>query len=403
MLIRKKITVFILFCLFIGIRVYGVEDESLLLKIGNPKLKNKTMVIFPGNIYSARTGEVISFSEMIAEMKSSRFIYVGETHNSLSIHEIQFKVIEALSGKGKLPCIGMEMFPINFQDVLNKWSLGILTGEKFIREIQWYITWNFNFGYYEQIFNLAKKRKISIYALNIPRSVIKKIRMKGWDSLSEEEQKLLPKPDLLNKEHRALIRKIFETSDIPPQMKGGFLDMAFEGLYRAQSAWDEAMAFYVCKAYRLENKPVVVLVGSGHLLYNLGINRRVFEKNSLPFSTLICVPVSKEKKSVLVSRSLANFVWGIPEEQRPAFPSVGLSLKNFKGLSNIVVSQNPVGGAAKDASFLKGDVILSVDGKVFSDINELRTYLARFRWGESVRFRVLRNGEEKELTLKLSK
>lgn len=397
----KKITAISIFLLTFSI-LCGQEEEDkiLLLKIGDKKLKDKTINVSAGKIYSARAGSHISFQKMIKEMKESEFIYVGETHNSLPMHDIQSKIIQALYEQDRNLSIGLEMFPVSFQEALNKWSMAILSQDEFIRESRWYVNWNFNFGFYEKIFKLAKNNKIPLYALNAPRAIIRKIRMKGWGKLSEDEKKAVPKPDVSHEEHRVLIRTIFESMELPHQMKGGDLDMVFEGLYRAQSAWDEVMAFNALQSREREGRKMVVLVGSGHLLYNLGINRRAYEKNRLPFKTVICVVIPEGKKSIKVARSLADYVWGINEEKMPIFPSIGLSFKKFDRLDNLVIERKPIDGISKNANFEKGDVILSVDGKSFSDINELRIYLAEFNWNDEVKFCLLRNAQQLEVLLK---
>ncbi|MCK4264682.1 MAG: ChaN family lipoprotein, partial [Candidatus Aminicenantes bacterium] len=213
-------------------------------------------------------------------------------------------------------------------------------------------------------------------------------------------KKIVPRPDLSHEEHRMLIRTIFESTELPPQMKGRGLDMMFEGLYRAQSAWDEVMASNALRSSEIEDKRMVILAGSGHLLYNLGINRRAYEKSRLPFKTVICVAVPKEKESVQISRSLANYVWGIEEEDKPIFPSIGLRFKKFDGLENLVIERKPINGVSKNANFEKGDVILSVDREQFTDINELRIYLSGFTWNDEVRFCLLRSAKEIEVLLK---
>ncbi|MDH5704443.1 MAG: ChaN family lipoprotein, partial [Candidatus Aminicenantes bacterium] len=238
------------------------------------------------------------------------------------------------------------------------------------------------------------------YALNAPMEIITKIRMRGWDGLTEEEKKIVPNPDLSHEEHRTLIRTIFEGTELPPQMKGRGLEMAFEGLYRAQSAWDEVMALNAVSAQKIEDKKVIVLAGSGHLIYNLGINRRAYERSHMPYKTVICVTVPEGRERVSVSRSLADYIWAIPEERIPVFPSVGLGIKKFEGLDNLVVESDPISGVALGADFKKGDIILDVDGKSFSDINELRVYLADFKWNDEVRFRLLRNANEVEVLLR---
>lgn len=397
---RKIILILILALAFSLLRGAEEEDKILLLKIGNEKLKDKTMDISAGKIYSLREGTPIPFSKMIKEMREGHFVYVGETHNSLPMHEIQLKIIQALYEQDRKLSVGLEMFPVSFQEVLNKWSMGILLRPEFIRESQWYVNWNYNFGFYENVFKFTKENKIPLYPLNVPRAIIREIRLKGWDSLSEEEKKMVPLPDLSHQEHRSLIRAIFESTELPHQMKGKGLEMAFEGLYRAQSAWDEVMAFNALQAQEKEKGKMVVLAGSGHLIYNLGINRRAYAQSSLPYKTVICVVVPEDRESVKVSRSLADYIWGIPEEKLSAFPSVGLRFKKFDGLQNLVIETKPIDGVAKHADFEKGDVVLSVDGKSFSDINELRIYLAQFKWNDEVEFILLRNAQEIKVLLK---
>jgi S1-C subfamily serine protease len=188
---------------------------------------------------------------------------------------------------------------------------------------------------------------------------------------------------------------------MPHPMQGAGLDKVFEGLYRAQSAWDEVMAKNILNSLEYTRNPMVVLAGSGHLLYNLGINRRANEQNGWPFKTIICVVVPEGRDSIEVSRTLGDYIWGLPAEKRPAYPSYGLSLKRFKGLDNPVVERKPFDGAVLDAGFEKGDVILSIDVHQFKDINTMRTYLAHFTWGDKVEFRVLRDGQVKTVEVVL--
>ena len=376
------------------------KDRYLRLNIGTPGLKDKVLSISQDRLYDMSSGQTVEFSRMIDSLIPSRFIYVGETHNSLPMHQIQAKIIESLYEQDRNLSVGLEMYPVTQQEALKKWSLGILSEKEFIRDGQWYVNWNFHFGFYRDIFREVKKNAIPLYALNVPREIITGIRMKGWEALPEEERELVPKPDLTNQDHRTLIRTIFTSSDLPPQMKGKGLEMAFEGLYRAQTAWDETMARYSLEALEKEGGRIVVLAGSGHLLYNLGINLRAYNKSSLPFKTVVCVVIPEGEESVPVSRSLADYVWGLPEEERPAYPSVGLRFKEFDGLDNLVIERDPIDGVAKGSDFKKGDVLLSVDGKKFTDVNELRTHLAGFNWGEQVTFRLLRDAQEIEVILK---
>ena len=379
-------------------------DPTLTLKIGDPKLKDKTMEVGPGSILSGVTGAAVDFERMIRDMLTSRIVHVGETHDSMPMHELQFQVIRALYARDKHLAVGLEMLPVTVQESLNKWTAGVLTKDEFIREIRWYVNWNFNFGYYEKIFDFAREHRLPIYALNIPREIITKIRMRGWDALSEEEKALIPgTPDVTNQDHRTLIRTVFESSDIPHAMKGPGLDSVFEGLYRAQSTWDEVMGANAVKGVESEGRRVVVCVGSGHLLYNLGLNRRAYERSKMPFKTVIAVAIPAGKKSLMVSRAIGDYVFGLPDEETPAFPTIGLSFKKVDNLENLVVDPKPTDGVAGRSDFEKGDVVLSVDGQAYTDINEIRMALAKLECGGEAKFKILRAGQVKDVSLKCEK
>jgi len=379
----------------------GKPDPTLTLKIGDPRLRDKVMAVAPGGILSGRTGRPVGFERMIDEMMAARIVHVGETHDSMAMHEIEFQVIRALYTRDGRLAIGLEMVPVTLQEARNKWTAGILTRDELLRELEWYVTWNFNFGYYEKIFDFAREHRLPIYALNAPREVIGKIRMRGWDALSDAEKAFFPgPPDLTNQDHRTLIRTVFESSDIPEAMKGAGLDMMFEGLYRGQSAWDEVMGANAVRAAWAEGRRVVVCAGSGHLLYGLGLNRRAYERSKLPARTVIAVEVPAGTKDLTVSRAIGDYVFGLAAPDKPAFPNIGLGLKKVEGLENLVVDPKPTEGASSRAGFEKGDVILSVDGRAYTDINELRLELAKLRCGGEVRFKVLRAGAVKDVALK---
>lgn len=389
----------------VGIQAQEEQQENAprvdiqRLSIGRADLKNKTMDIVPGKILSAATGKEISFDRMIDEMRDVRYVYVGETHNSLPMHDLQFKVAEALYKQDRNLAIGLEMYDVTWQEKLNHWSQGLWTEDEFIHKAGWYVNWNFHFNYYKKIFDLAKDYKIPLYALNAPRPAIRKVRMMGWTALSDDEKAIIPEPDLTNEDHKTLLTAIFGQTEMPEAMKN-MGDMMLQSLIRAQSAWDEVMAKYTRLAARAEGGRVMVLVGSGHLLYNIGINWRVYKKDPAPFKTVLCIAIPEGETQITVQRSLADYIMGIPEEEKPVYPSDGIALKKFDGLDNPVIERDPITGVAKGQDFKKGDVVLAVDGTSYTSINALRTYMSRFNWGDSVTFKLLREAKEITVTLK---
>lgn len=392
--------------LMVGLLVTGLwsqsraEDKTLTLPLGPKQLRGRFIRLESGQLYSAKKGKPVSFEAMLKEVKKARLIHVGETHDDLEMHEMQFRIIEALYRQDPNLAIGLEQVTVDLQPVLDRWVAGELDEVSFLREISWYVTWNFNFKYYQKIFDFAREHRLPIFALNAPRNLISKVRMQGYEALNEEEKQIIPPLDLSNQEHRQLIRTIFESEEIPPQMKGANLDSMFEALYRAQVAWDETMGRNTVRAAEATGRRVVVLAGSGHMLYGLGLNLRAGLMSRLPQVTVIGVQVA-EGQSLKVSRGLADFIYGVKSRDYPAYPAISVSLKKVEGLNNLVVAARPTEPLARASGLDKGDVILSVAGKEVSEVNDFRMILAGFNWGEEVKIKVLRNGEVLTLNLRL--
>ena len=116
------------------------EKDILKLKVGDRELREKTLDVEQGKIYSLKTGEEVTFDQMVAAMKKARFVYVGESHDSQAMHDIQARIAEAMHEQDHNLAIGLEMFPVTNQEILNKWSAGILTEEEFVDQAPWYET-----------------------------------------------------------------------------------------------------------------------------------------------------------------------------------------------------------------------------------------------------------------------
>jgi uncharacterized iron-regulated protein len=123
------------------------EDKTLRLAIGDVKLKNRSIQVESGALVSVRTGKPLSLEKMIKEMKDSRFVFVGESHDNMAMHDIQLKIIQGLFAQGPKIAIGLEMLPVETQPALEKWSQGLLGRDELIREVKWYVNWSLNFGY----------------------------------------------------------------------------------------------------------------------------------------------------------------------------------------------------------------------------------------------------------------
>jgi len=169
---------------------------------------------------------------------------------------------------------------------------------------------------------------------------------------------------------------------------------------------------------------VVLIVGSGHIAYGLGIPRRIADERAavgLPSLDVITLcpataPAPPEDGEptghpmggghgmggaaaprAQFARSLADFVAVFQDHGGiAAFPTFGFKLKaddDGRPLVSIVFPDT----VAESVGFATGDRVLDVNGVAMNDLAELRFELARVEWGERIGVRVLRGDEELEI------
>ena len=73
-----------------------------------------------------------------------------------------------------------------------------------------------------------------------------------------------------------------------------------------------------------------------------------------------------------------------------------------KEARGVVVGDVTPNSPAQEGGIQRGDILLDVDGKPISDSNQLRMSISMMQPGTNIKVKVLRNGSERELSLKLA-
>jgi uncharacterized iron-regulated protein len=373
------------------------------LGVGDPARRDREVRVQVDTIVDTSAGTDLTAGELPARLADVRLLLVGETHTAKEFHRVQLRVIQALHEAGRPVLIGLEMFPYTQQASLDRWNAGKMTEEAFVKEARWYEFWGYHWNYYRDIFVYARDRGIPVYAVNTPREVVNAVRRKGIANLTPEEAALVPpKIDTDSADHMTLFKASFDEGDL---MHGGMSDDAWKGMLAAQATWDASMGYNAVKALKQApqaNAIMVVLVGSGHVAYGLGIERQARQWFDGRVASVIPVPAadSDQKPITSVQASYANFVWGVPAEIHTEYPSLGLSTKTVSATdTQRQVIQVEKESLAETAGFAVGDVILSADGHPVKDNEALSTVVASHTWGDAATFLVRRGGEEKPLTV----
>jgi uncharacterized iron-regulated protein len=271
--------------------IWGCAAESKTVMIKDTSTAVKADTIISGN-----SGKTVSFDEMMADLNDYQMIFVGEKHAITSQHANQLEIIKAVFRHNPSMVVGMEMFDRSYQPVLDLWSAGVLDEETFLRKVQWYANWGYDFGLYRDILLFIKNNKIKIVALNIPSYIASRIRVGGIENLSDADKSYLPKEiDTQNTAYRDYVEQAFNRHHFRDNVK-------FDDFYMAQCVWDEVMAESV--ATNLGSKKIVVLTGNGHIQHNYGIPDRAFRRTGIPFRTIFQAAVGDE-----IELGVADYIW----------------------------------------------------------------------------------------------
>ena len=230
-------------------------------------------------------GKIISFSQMIEELKKVNLVFVGEVHDDSDHHRLQLAVIKAFHEADAPIAIGLEMFKSNNQTILDSWVQGKLPLDKFVPA--YYDNWGLPWPVYQDIFLYARVHEIGLLGLNVPGWLTEKVARDGFAALSKDERSLLP-PGIscnLDDKYREFVRKAYSGHS--------FHDRMFDHFCEAQMVWDKSMAWNLMQ-YLKKNpaRTVVVLAGVGHA-WKRGIPEQVSLESS--FTSRVILPLIPEQ------------------------------------------------------------------------------------------------------------
>ena len=438
---KSKLTILLLILFASTFITIAQSFDTDRIPIGDPEKKYDFCSVKLDKIINTTTLKNISEDELLKFLGEYRIVMVGETHTNQAHHDVQLAVIKGLVESGKKVILALEMYNPAQDEVLAAWSSGSTDASTFIEQTDFLTTWSHNYRYYEAIFNYVREKNIKMYGVNTPRKYASKIGRGGLGALTEDDLKVLPAIDTSTVEHKFFFKVAMEGMDatMPGQ---------FRNIYPAQCLWDAAMGEGAIKAAK-ENPDavIVVLAGSGHVVYNLGIGRTIKDRSDLSFVSLVTVDVDdeaeesgmmkirkdikKEKKegegmgmpkmpksekkegakerpshmahmpmdtspNKVVIRSLADFIWGKKEMEHDKYPAFGFSVNANDGKGYPIKRVMPE-TIAQENGLKRGDVILSIDGKEFKNSTQLKMHLQYKNWDEEMVFVVVREDEELEI------
>ncbi|MHB8910970.1 MAG: ChaN family lipoprotein [Syntrophales bacterium] len=362
-----------------------------------------------GEIVHLPTGILVSQEQMSAVAADARIVYLGETHDNPASHRLEVQLLEALAHRhpGR-QALGMEMFSRSQQPALDRWVSGELTEKAFLRESRWFENWGMDFGYYRDLLNLARERRIPVIALNAEKDLVAALRGKTPAELSAEDRARLPELDLTDPYHRAVAKAIFGDHHHG--------SVALDGFVRIQVLWDETMAESAARYLSSpagRDKHLLVVAGGNHVQNGFGIPRRLFRR--LPASYLLIggreIDIPADKLDRLMDVELPelpmvpyDFVVYLAYEDLPQTGvTLGVMMEPAAAGRGLVVKGVTPGSNAERAGLRPGDLIIAIDGEALAGSFDLIYALKQKEPGSHGLLRIERQGQTLDVDILFQK
>lgn len=360
-----------------------------------PATREFRKALEPGDIVETKTGAVIPFDALLAELADAQVIYVGETHTSMEDHRIQLRVAEGLYARNPKLILAMEMFPRNLQPLLDEYSQGAMTEQTLFTKSDWKNVWGYPFQLYQPLLAWARQQHVKLVGLNAPPAVVRKVGQRGISSLAPEERNQIAATiDFDDAEHRAYLKQGFEQHP-----RGDIRD--FASFYEAQLSWEETMAETLAALLpgMDQGGQVLVLTGKGHIMQRFGVPKRVEKRAAHTFKTIVPIPVDATDEPL--GPDIADYVW-ITEKSTASQHRgrLGIMVKPASTQGLEVMGVTPGSPAAK-AGIIPGDVILSLDGATVNTVEDLHQVFLQKK-GQSHQAVIGRGAQQIELELTIA-
>lgn len=260
----------------------------------------------------SREGTLMTPDALEAALRAPEVVYVGERHDQAAHHQVELEVLKAVHRRRPGVALGLEMLSSDYQGAVDDFVAGRASDAEFKKV--WEKAWGFSYELYRPILELARAYGVPVKALNAPRGVIGQIARGGLASLTPEQraqvaEDILPIPP--GKYRDYVLRALLEHDPgMPPEQQRRYLE--------AMAAWNETMAERL-----IDSRPLVVLAGSGHVLYSDGIAACAARRGAGAQAVVLPYPPDGERRALrqLLSalaeadeRALADYFWLLPSD-----------------------------------------------------------------------------------------
>lgn len=396
-----------------------ISSACLALTLAAPAFAHDTCPA-PGQWLSPGAETPTRAQSAIATLAAADVILLGEHHGDPDIQLWQATTAAAIAARRGKVQYGYEMFPRAAQPALIAWSLGETSRHDFLVSAGWSNVWGFAAASYDPILRLPRIQRAPAIALNVDRSLIRKVGREGWGSVPEADRLGIGTPAPALAAYRTKLEEVLsmKSSGSAPTFKERHGDnphkadeakrsQMTERFIEAQLVWDRAFAEAIAGARKAHpNHPMIAFMGRGHVDYGHGVKHQLADLGIT--NVAMAIPISTGEGCHLDAdadgRPIADLVYGMPtrqDEPGPApRPKIGVYIADAEGGGASITRVSP-DSPAEAAGFMPGDVVSLAAGQPVKRAAELGAEIRRHSWGAWLPFSVMRDGEAMEIVVKL--
>ncbi len=270
-------------------------------------------------VLETRTGLPLAFEDLASQWAAEDVIYLGEEHHNRNHIEAALKTMRALIARNRRPVLGLEMFSWDGQAALDHYLTNPeMATDAFLEEAHWKQNWGGTYEEYEPLIAFARDHRLSLIALNPPRSLVREVARDGIDKARTKPEMgqwaMRDEPLVEDPEYRdRILKQLHSCHD-------GLTNAAYERMYEASVFRDESMAKTIADRLRRLPEgagPIVSYTGGGHIQYRLPIPNRVSRRYGMPLRQMTIYltafdPDRVQEIQELLQPPIADYVWLTP-------------------------------------------------------------------------------------------
>ena len=370
-----------------------------------------TACVAAGTWYDPSTKKTIAPDDMMARLKDKSVVLLGETHTIADHHRWQMQTIAQLYAQNPNMILGFEAFPRRVQNALDRWVAGELSEQAFLKESEWETVWKYDAAQYMPLFHFARLNHVPMVALNVDRSLIRKISKAGWKAVPETERRGVGDPAPASTPYLDMLGAVFgrhdnDDGDKRGAPKGpGLNDPVFSNFVDVQLTWDRAMAEAAVTALKKAQTKggtpqLVAIAGRGHMDHFYGIPAQLKALGETSFTVL--TPWDQlQKCSDLITADgtpTADAVFGIedtPDTYASEKPKLGVMIE--KSETGVRIGGVIEASIAETAGLKKDDIIVEAAGTKVVETGQLVTIIKAMSPGTWLPLNVQRGGKMIEI------